>query len=335
MNLDLRLPKFTLKTPEDYAKCKSIEKFTSKKYFNGSSLEDVIMQYPYPSHSSQKEKKKGNLDFKLCPLIKLERKLRRIFLDFLSGLLQMDPMARWTASQAIQHPFITGRDISIPFSPDPSLSRRSVPLVPKSRSRTGSGPIPIASWGSASKSLPRSIPRGLASYRSSLFEESSFYSSGMMGRSLVGESHLDGSTRSIPYSHHHTTIPLQRYEDLKNVPSPRQRESTVSFSLESDSHSLGDSRPSWLDKSHLRRMTLDASGSLPTPGYLSSFSHHSRAGSISSSSGLSPSASEFVPRLGARHSDPRRSSLPSGAPSLASSSEDAAAGSWEPLFPLE
>lgn len=34
--------------------------------------------------------------------------LRASFIDFVTGLLNMDPIKRWSPQQAKQHPFITG-----------------------------------------------------------------------------------------------------------------------------------------------------------------------------------------------------------------------------------
>jgi serine/threonine protein kinase len=37
-----------------------------------------------------------------------ERSLREALVDFLLGVLDLDPQSRWTPRQALQHPFITG-----------------------------------------------------------------------------------------------------------------------------------------------------------------------------------------------------------------------------------
>lgn len=37
-----------------------------------------------------------------------ERSLREALVDFLLGVLDLDPQTRWTPRQALQHPFITG-----------------------------------------------------------------------------------------------------------------------------------------------------------------------------------------------------------------------------------
>jgi serine/threonine protein kinase len=42
-----------------------------------------------------------------------------MFSDFISGLLHIDPEQRWTAWQALRHPFITGAEYEGPYIPDP------------------------------------------------------------------------------------------------------------------------------------------------------------------------------------------------------------------------
>ena len=40
---------------------------------------------------------------------------RAAFVDFCQGLLNLDPMQRWTPQQARMHPFITGEKFTKPF----------------------------------------------------------------------------------------------------------------------------------------------------------------------------------------------------------------------------
>jgi serine/threonine protein kinase len=40
---------------------------------------------------------------------------RRAFVDFVQGLLNLDPLLRWTPQQAAKHPFITGEKFTAPF----------------------------------------------------------------------------------------------------------------------------------------------------------------------------------------------------------------------------
>ena len=77
----------------------------SKRYFQGNSLPEIINSYPIMRKGlSSKE-------------IDLEMQNRRSFIDFLSGLLRLNPLERWTPQQASQHPFITQKPFLEPYVP--------------------------------------------------------------------------------------------------------------------------------------------------------------------------------------------------------------------------
>lgn len=86
---------FVLKTPQQFAKESKSEVRVSKKYFKHSKLEDMINAYPFREGATPDE-------------LNYERERRQAFLHLLSGLLTVDPAARWTAKEALHHPFITG-----------------------------------------------------------------------------------------------------------------------------------------------------------------------------------------------------------------------------------
>jgi hypothetical protein len=46
---------------------------------------------------------------------------RRAFIDFVAGLLNLNPLERWTPQQARLHPFILGEPLTKPFVPPPSI----------------------------------------------------------------------------------------------------------------------------------------------------------------------------------------------------------------------
>lgn len=51
----------------------------------------------------------------------LEYETRLCLLDFLYGVLELNPLKRWTPQQALQHPFITQKPFTGPFQPDAQL----------------------------------------------------------------------------------------------------------------------------------------------------------------------------------------------------------------------
>ena len=76
-----------------------------KQYFNSTRLEEVVLSYPIrPRDMGSKERE-------------AEMAGRHAFLDFIRGLLNMNPIERWSPLQAAQHPFITGKVFTVPFVP--------------------------------------------------------------------------------------------------------------------------------------------------------------------------------------------------------------------------
>jgi hypothetical protein len=70
--------------------------------------------------------------------IELEMHNRRAFIDFLGGLLRLNPLERWTPLQALQHPFITQKPFTEPFNPLTTLTSPKVDTL-----RQESSPQPI------------------------------------------------------------------------------------------------------------------------------------------------------------------------------------------------
>uniref|UniRef100_K3WYY2 Protein kinase domain-containing protein n=1 Tax=Globisporangium ultimum (strain ATCC 200006 / CBS 805.95 / DAOM BR144) TaxID=431595 RepID=K3WYY2_GLOUD len=86
---------FVLKSPEQFAKETKSAVRVSKKYFKYSKLDSMISAYPFRDALTPSE-------------LQHECERRHAFIHFLKGLLTVDPAARWTANDALQHPFITG-----------------------------------------------------------------------------------------------------------------------------------------------------------------------------------------------------------------------------------
>jgi hypothetical protein len=72
---------------------------------------------------------------------------REAFIDFLLGVLDMDPRTRWTPRQAAGHPFITGAPFTGPYQPLHDLGKSPTsggssgasPLAPGSRAASRGG----------------------------------------------------------------------------------------------------------------------------------------------------------------------------------------------------
>jgi len=75
-------------------------------YFNQVKLDDIILGYPYRKNLTKDEKSE-------------EQSLRLALINFVRGLIEIDPKKRWTPLQASQHPFLTGKPFTQPYHPPP------------------------------------------------------------------------------------------------------------------------------------------------------------------------------------------------------------------------
>ncbi|KAI9203080.1 kinase-like domain-containing protein, partial [Polychytrium aggregatum] len=82
-----------LKSIQTYMAENNTTEQPSKRYFNGTTLAEVINGYPLPRKGKELEK---------------ELEARASLLDFLEGVLNLNPLERWSPQQAKMHPFITG-----------------------------------------------------------------------------------------------------------------------------------------------------------------------------------------------------------------------------------
>ncbi|KAF1953663.1 kinase-like protein [Byssothecium circinans] len=94
-----------LKSMEQYAREHGTKEQPSKKYFSATTLPEIIKNYPMPRKNMKQNE------------IEREMQNRYAFIDFASGLLNLNPLERWTPNQAKQHPFITQQKYTGPFVP--------------------------------------------------------------------------------------------------------------------------------------------------------------------------------------------------------------------------
>ncbi|KAF7718078.1 Serine/threonine-protein kinase [Penicillium ucsense] len=100
---------YRLKTLEQYSREHNTKEQPSKKYFSASTLEEIIRSYPMPRKNMKQAE--------------IERELnnRVAFIDFVRGLLTINPLERWSPQQAKLHPFITQQKFTGPFMPPMNL----------------------------------------------------------------------------------------------------------------------------------------------------------------------------------------------------------------------
>ncbi|KAF8331107.1 uncharacterized protein EI90DRAFT_3058583 [Cantharellus anzutake] len=97
--------KHRLKSLEQYSREHGTPEQPGKKYFTANTLPEIIRTAPQPKSAT----KPADLE--------KEAQNRAAFTDFVQGLLQIDPLLRWTPQQARKHPFITGEKFIRPFVP--------------------------------------------------------------------------------------------------------------------------------------------------------------------------------------------------------------------------
>ena len=113
--------KYRLKTLEQYSREHNTNEQPGKQYFKATTLPEIINLTPMPTTKSSRqghELDKGIVTcfilFRLsCVFSELNN--RAAFIDFCQGLLNLNPVTRWTPQQARLHPFITGEKFTKPF----------------------------------------------------------------------------------------------------------------------------------------------------------------------------------------------------------------------------
>lgn len=105
---------YKLKPMEQYASEHRTKEQASKQYFKQTQLRDIIMEYPLTKKNAKQSDidKGGSLEL---PKLTAEMGQRRAFINFVEGLLNLDPIKRWSPNQATKHPFITGEKYTGPF----------------------------------------------------------------------------------------------------------------------------------------------------------------------------------------------------------------------------
>ncbi|KAF8928091.1 dual specificity protein kinase yak1 [Haplosporangium gracile] len=144
-NYSAPIPKrYRLKSMETYSREHNVVEQPSKRYFQATTLPDIINSYPMM--------KKGMTQAE----VEKEMTNRQSFINFLQGLLNLNPIERWSPHQAKLHPFITGEPFTGNFIP-PTIPKKAAtaensarlePTLPGKSTKSRSGSL------SASVSTP-------------------------------------------------------------------------------------------------------------------------------------------------------------------------------------
>ncbi|KAL9600080.1 MAG: hypothetical protein Q9179_003339 [Wetmoreana sp. 5 TL-2023] len=109
---------YRLKSMEQYSREHGSKEQPSKKYFQATTLPEIIRSYSMP----RKNMKQSEID--------REMNNRVAFIDFVRGLLNINPLERWSPQQAKLHPFITQQKFTQPFVPPMNLKSSSMNKSP-------------------------------------------------------------------------------------------------------------------------------------------------------------------------------------------------------------
>ncbi|KAI9793065.1 MAG: dual specificity protein kinase yak1 [Peltula sp. TS41687] len=100
---------YRLKSMEQYSREHGTKEQPSKKYFQATTLPEIIRSYAMPRKNMKQAE------------IEREMNNRVAFIDFVRGLLIINPLERWSPQQAKLHPFITQQKFTGPFVPPMNL----------------------------------------------------------------------------------------------------------------------------------------------------------------------------------------------------------------------
>ncbi|KAF3152748.1 dual specificity protein kinase yak1 [Orbilia oligospora] len=129
---------YRLKSMETYSREHGTKEQPSKRYFQATTLPDIINQYAMPRKNMKPAE------------IEREMNNRVAFIDFVRGLLNINPLERWSPQQAKLHPFITQQKFTGPFVPPMNLKSSPSGGLPKS-------PHPPMASNTSQSSNPQTI----------------------------------------------------------------------------------------------------------------------------------------------------------------------------------
>lgn len=126
--------KHRLKSIEQYSREHNTNEQPGKQYFKATTLPEIVNTAPMPNFKSRQGHE-----------VEKELNNRASFIDFCQGLLNLNPIERWSPQQARMHPFITGEKYTKPWSPSGHMSS----------SNSGTGPDPKRPYGGLVPSQPK------------------------------------------------------------------------------------------------------------------------------------------------------------------------------------
>ncbi|KAF9189694.1 Homeodomain-interacting protein kinase 3 [Haplosporangium sp. Z 11] len=280
--------KYRLKSMDTYSREHRVTEQPSKRYFQATSLPDIINTYPMM--------KKG-----MTPKeVDKEMATRASFINFLQGLLNLNPIERWSPHQAKLHPFITGEPFTGNFIP---------PTIPKK---------PLTAENSAK--LEPTMPGRSSKTRSASISGASS-TSALSGSSLASASNTKSWQQShIGHSANATksSQPPAQSQPSMNKPSTSNNSSTVGAppSLSALGGSMGTSSESSLGSSATDASSLNESPAMANSQQTNDAETSTTASVAARASGSTGTGATFAPETQASDSssDQTSAALPHSAP---------------------
>ncbi|KAH9929489.1 kinase-like protein [Epithele typhae] len=147
--------KYRLKSLEQYSREHNTNEQPGKQYFKATTLPEIIKQAPMPSFKTSSRQQSHQAE------VEKEMNNRASFIDFVQGLLNMNPIERWSPQQARLHPFITGEKWTKPWTPTGATSGHPAPSGTPSSSSNAAPVDPKRPYGG----LVPSQPKGTRAYQ--------------------------------------------------------------------------------------------------------------------------------------------------------------------------
>ena len=120
---------YRLKGMDQYSREHNAKEQPSKRYFQATTLPEIIRSYSMPRKNMKPaEVERGRWNrMAACNSANtsVELQNRVAFTDFVRGLLNINPLERWSPQQAKLHPFITQQKYTQPFVPPMNLKSSS------------------------------------------------------------------------------------------------------------------------------------------------------------------------------------------------------------------
>ncbi|TFK54131.1 kinase-like protein [Heliocybe sulcata] len=210
--------KYRLKSIEQYSREHNTQEQPGKQYFKHTTLPDIVNNAPV--HNYKSSSRGANHEHEK------EMANRASFIDFCHGLLNLDPVNRWTPQQARQHPFITGEKWTGPWQPSATAPSHSA--TPPAKNPT---PDPKRPYGGLVPSQPKGqrAYQDAASYNQQLAQHQAY-------TAQAATQAANSAYARNPYMQPSTSQPSSAYASPPESANPPFPQPQTQFSSQNNGH---------------------------------------------------------------------------------------------------